>query len=115
MSSALPSVIAPSFRQVGSIPRRLSPAPRLNFLCFGPDQVLPSRTRIRNLVTNPFALIGPRDPVDLHLHTLASDGFWETDELINTVANRGLHVVAIADHDNQRSVARAIELGAERG
>jgi predicted metal-dependent phosphoesterase TrpH len=59
--------------------------------------------------------IHPRDPVDLHLHTLASDGFWQTDDLINTVADRGFKVVAIADHDNQRSVARAIEIGRERG
>jgi 3',5'-nucleoside bisphosphate phosphatase len=58
--------------------------------------------------------IHPRDPVDLHLHTLASDGFWQTDELINTVADRGFKVVAVTDHDNQRSVARAIELGRER-
>jgi 3',5'-nucleoside bisphosphate phosphatase len=63
-------------------------------------------------ITHP---IHPRDPVDLHLHTLASDGFWQTDELINTVADRGFKVVAVTDHDNQRSVARAIELGRERG
>jgi 3',5'-nucleoside bisphosphate phosphatase len=62
-------------------------------------------------ITHP---IHPRDPVDLHLHTLASDGFWQTDELINTVADRGFKVVAVTDHDNQRSVARAIELGRER-
>lgn len=66
-------------------------------------------------MTHPLAPIGPRDPIDLHLHTLASDGFWDTDELIGTVADRGFRVVAIADHDNQRSVARAIELGRERG
>ena len=58
--------------------------------------------------------INPRDPVDLHLHTLASDGFWTAEELINTVADRGFKVVAVADHDNQRSVARAIEVGRER-
>ena len=63
-------------------------------------------------ITHP---IHPRDPVDLHLHTLASDGFWQTDELINTVADRGFKVVAVTDHDNQRSVARAIEFGRERG
>lgn len=66
-------------------------------------------------MTNPFAPVGARDPVDLHLHTLSSDGFWKTDELIATVANRGFRVVAIADHDNQRSVTRAIQLGHERG
>jgi predicted metal-dependent phosphoesterase TrpH len=59
--------------------------------------------------------INPRDPIDLHLHTLASDGFWQTDELINTLADRGFKVVAVADHDNQRSVERAMEVGRERG
>ena len=58
--------------------------------------------------------LNSRDPVDLHLHTLASDGFWTAEELINTVADRGFKVVAVADHDNQRSVARAIEIGRER-
>ena len=55
--------------------------------------------------------INPRDPVDLHLHTLASDGFWTAEELINTVADRGFKVVAVADHDNQRSVAARLKLG----
>jgi 3',5'-nucleoside bisphosphate phosphatase len=66
-------------------------------------------------VTDSNQTINPRDAVDLHLHTLASDGFWAVDDLINTVADRGFKVVAVADHDNQRSVARAIEVGRERG
>ena len=69
----------------------------------------------RTIVTVTALPIGLRDPIDLHLHTLASDGFWSTDDLINTVADRDFRVVAITDHDNQRSVARAIELGRERG
>ena len=60
-------------------------------------------------------VIGARDPIDLHLHTLASDGFWQVDELIDSVADRGFKVVSITDHDNQRSVARGIERGRERG
>ena len=59
--------------------------------------------------------IHPRDLVDLHLHTLASDGFWEPETLINTVADRGFKVVAVTDHDNQRSVERAMTTGRERG
>jgi predicted metal-dependent phosphoesterase TrpH len=55
------------------------------------------------------------DPVDLHLHTLASDGFWTPEALIDVLANRGFRVAAVADHDNQRSVADAMRFGAERG
>lgn len=57
----------------------------------------------------------PRDPVDLHLHTLASDGFWTPDDLIKTVAERGFKVVAVTDHDNQRSVNAAFEAGRQHG
>jgi len=66
-------------------------------------------------VNLPQVPLKPRDPIDLHLHTLASDGFWNTDELINMAADRGFRVVAVADHDNQRSVARAREIGEARG
>ncbi|HQY30192.1 MAG TPA: PHP domain-containing protein [Thermomicrobiales bacterium] len=60
-------------------------------------------------------IVQATDPVDLHLHTLASDGFWTPEELIRTVAERGFKVVAVTDHDNQRSVRTAMELGAELG
>jgi predicted metal-dependent phosphoesterase TrpH len=71
--------------------------------------------REASLLTDQKPQIQPRDAVDLHLHTLASDGFWQIDELINTAADRGFKVISIADHDNQRSVARATDLGRERG
>ena len=54
------------------------------------------------------------DPIDLHLHTLASDGYWTPADLINGVADRGFKVVAVTDHDNQRSVVEAMRIGAER-
>ena len=82
--------------------------------CYGRDTFSLLLNQGLQFVTNSIKPIGPRDAVDLHLHTLASDGFWDTDELINTVADRGFRVVAVADHDNQRSVARAMELGRER-
>jgi predicted metal-dependent phosphoesterase TrpH len=59
--------------------------------------------------------LGPSAPVDLHLHTLASDGFWTPAALIDHLAEREFRVVAVCDHDTQRSVAEATRLGAERG
>lgn len=55
------------------------------------------------------------DAVDLHLHTLASDGFWTPSALIDCLAERNFKVAAVCDHDTQRSVVEAIRLGAERG
>jgi predicted metal-dependent phosphoesterase TrpH len=63
-------------------------------------------------VTTP---LGPDAPVDLHLHTLASDGFWTPAALIDHLAERGFRVAAVCDHDTQRSVLEAIRLGEERG
>lgn len=59
--------------------------------------------------------IAARAPVDLHLHTLASDGGWTPSQLIDHLAGRGFRVAAVCDHDTQRSVAQAIELGLMRG
>lgn len=59
--------------------------------------------------------IPARAPVDLHLHTRASDGGWTPSALIDHLAGRGFRVAAICDHDTQRSVAQAIELGRYRG
>lgn len=59
--------------------------------------------------------LGPTAPVDLHLHTLASDGFWTPADLIDHLAGRGFRVAAVCDHDTQRSVAAAMRLGEERG
>ncbi len=53
--------------------------------------------------------------VDLHLHTFASDGAWAPRQLIDHLAERDFRVVAVSDHDTQRSVAEAIAYGAERG
>ena len=60
-------------------------------------------------------VLGPHDAVDLHLHTLASDGFWKPSELIDYLAEKRITVAAVCDHDTQRSVIEAIQLGQERG
>jgi predicted metal-dependent phosphoesterase TrpH len=55
------------------------------------------------------------DAVDLHLHTLASDGFWTPDTLTQYLVENQFKVAAVCDHDTQRSVVETIALGAERG
>lgn len=59
--------------------------------------------------------IGPDSAVDLHLHTLSSDGFWTVEALFEHLAANDFRVVAVCDHDTQRSVPEATRLGAERG
>ncbi len=54
-------------------------------------------------------------PVDLHLHTYASDGFWSPSALIDELVKRGIAVGAVCDHDSQDSVLEAMDLGERRG
>lgn len=54
-------------------------------------------------------------PVDLHLHTYASDGFWSPSGLIDELKQRGILVAAVCDHDTQDSVLETIALGQRRG
>lgn len=55
------------------------------------------------------------DPVDLHLHTFESDGVWTPAQLVDHLDEVGIRVVAVCDHDTQRSVIEAIERGERRG
>ncbi len=55
------------------------------------------------------------EPVDLHLHTLASDGGWTVSQLLEYLTRRRFRIAAICDHDTMASVPEAVELGAERG
>lgn len=68
-----------------------------------------------NSPANERITIPARAPVDLHLHTLASDGGWTPSALIDHLAGRCFRVAAVCDHDTQRSVVAAIELGKSRG
>ncbi len=45
---------------------------------------------------------------DLHLHTTASDGRLEPEEIVALAASVGLDVIAITDHDTVDGVARAL-------
>ena len=47
--------------------------------------------------------------VDLHLHTTCSDGRLTPTQLVELLAERGLRVVAITDHDSTEGLAPAFE------
>ncbi len=53
--------------------------------------------------------------VDLHMHTTVSDGSWTPETLVAKIAESGIRVMAIADHDALDSVAPARALAATRG
>jgi predicted metal-dependent phosphoesterase TrpH len=46
--------------------------------------------------------------VDLHSHTIASDGTFTPGELVGEAARRGLRVLAITDHDSTEGLAEAL-------
>ena len=51
--------------------------------------------------------------IDLHLHTLASDGRLTPTELIQLVVKQGLKTVSITDHDSTEGLAEAYEAAKE--
>ncbi|MFM9108831.1 MAG: PHP domain-containing protein [Chloroflexota bacterium] len=59
--------------------------------------------------------LAPGAKVDLHLHTLASDGAWTPAALVDHLASNEFSVVAVCDHDTQRSVAEVTRRAAKRG
>ena len=53
--------------------------------------------------------------IDLHAHTLASDGSDRPDELVAAAAAAGVEVLAVTDHDTVEAVAPARAAGARLG
>ena len=53
--------------------------------------------------------------VDLHLHTTCSDGLYSPVELIGLAAKAGMHLIAVADHDNVDGIDAARTAGVEQG
>ncbi len=49
----------------------------------------------------------PTSPIDLHLHSLASDGTLSPTELVNRVHAAGVRVMALTDHDNTAGLEEA--------
>ena len=66
-------------------------------------------------MTSRAPVLEPQAPVDLHLHTVASDGRWTPAGLIEHLASRSFRVAAICDHDTMRSVPEAQELAERHG
>jgi predicted metal-dependent phosphoesterase TrpH len=54
-------------------------------------------------------------PVDLHLHTTASDGTWSPTELVRAAAGKGVAVIAVTDHDTMDGVPEATAAGLLHG
>jgi predicted metal-dependent phosphoesterase TrpH len=51
--------------------------------------------------------------VDLHLHTLASDGRLTPTELVRLAARQGLQTIAVTDHDTTEGLAEAFKAAEE--
>jgi len=52
---------------------------------------------------------------DLHNHTLASDGDFSPEELVNTAKKIGLGAIGITDHDTLKGLARGLAAGDAAG
>jgi predicted metal-dependent phosphoesterase TrpH len=53
--------------------------------------------------------------IDLHMHTLYSDGAYTTKELIDRAKEANLDIISITDHDSVFAVKEAVEYGKEVG
>lgn len=56
-----------------------------------------------------------RQFMDLHIHTLHSDGVHTPSRIVAMAAEKGLKAVAIADHDSVSGVAEALDAGRRLG
>jgi 3',5'-nucleoside bisphosphate phosphatase len=54
-------------------------------------------------------------PVDLHAHTIASDGTLTPSQLVDLAAERGLAYLGVTDHDTVDAIADARRRGEESG
>ncbi len=58
------------------------------------------------------SILTVRPNVDLHLHTVFSDGQCQPDELVTAIAEQGLSALAVTDHDTTESLS-AVQKAAE--
>ena len=52
--------------------------------------------------------------IDLHMHTLFSDGTCQPEELVGVAYDQGLDAIAITDHDNTGCLERARQAAADK-
>ncbi|MFH1904642.1 MAG: PHP domain-containing protein [bacterium] len=48
---------------------------------------------------------------DLHIHTIASDGTFSPRRVVQEAAKKGIHAIAITDHDTVQAIPGAIKAG----
>ncbi|MCK4401311.1 PHP domain-containing protein [bacterium] len=48
---------------------------------------------------------------DLHIHTIASDGTFSPRRVVQEAAKKGIHAIAITDHDTVQGIPEAIKAG----
>jgi len=53
--------------------------------------------------------------VDLHIHTIYSDGFYSPREIISKAKETGLEIISITDNDNLSGIKEAMQFGYELG
>lgn len=53
--------------------------------------------------------------VDLHIHSICSDGYYTPEDLVTMAADANLAAIALADHDNVDGIAAAQQAGAQHG
>jgi predicted metal-dependent phosphoesterase TrpH len=74
---------------------------------------LTGRTHVPTRRDNELATIPSR--VDLHCHTIASDGGLKPEELVALAAGQGIQVLAITDHDTTAGVPAALAEARRQG
>src|SRR5512133_164560 len=53
--------------------------------------------------------------VDLHMHTVYSDGTWLPEQLLDHLVERGFSLAAIADHDRVDTLPGLQQMAGQRG
>lgn len=66
-----------------------------------------------NLSTTGLSLAA-HSAIDLHLHTIYSDGRWNPEQLLDHLVNEQFDLVAITDHDRTDTVAAIQQLALEK-
>jgi hypothetical protein len=54
-------------------------------------------------------------PIDLHTHSVRSDGMYEPAEVVRRAAERGVRILSLSDHDTLAGAAEAIAAGDRYG
>lgn len=66
-------------------------------------------------MTTPELRLASDAAIDLHMHTVYSDGRWRPTDLFDALAESGFHLVSVVDHDQMAHLPEVMALGAERG